>query len=197
MLIITDDNAPAPSCSGCLSVASQDVPAAIPDAVTRVVSSTVVTLPGVMTSTIIVSAPPEERVVFLTVRIGELLHTYTADLRLRLVAPNGQSIPLVAEPGVYQDQWGPGHVGFVGTIFDDRAPTPLLGALPPNFTGRFQPDGHYWGPIGLGGLGGQVVSGAWQLVITDVSLLDTGTLYAWSIEFQKGYNTVYLPLVVR
>jgi subtilisin-like proprotein convertase family protein len=181
ILVITDNNAPAPSCTGCLSVASLNVPQAIPDAVGAV--------PGIITSTLVIT-PPNLTVNNLVVRVGELLHTYSSDVRLSLVAPNGQTVELVADPGVYQDQ----QIGFIGMIFDDRALIDLNAPnLPPLLTGRFRPDS----PLGV--LKGTPATGVWKLIVMDVDPRgpDVGTLYAWSIEFQTGYNKVYLPLVFR
>ena len=63
-----------------------------------------------------------------------IAHTYTADLKITLVAPNGRRVLLAGHEG------GSGN-HFINTTFDDGAATSVVDARAP-FTGSFQPEGN-------------------------------------------------------
>jgi subtilisin-like proprotein convertase family protein len=94
-------------------------------------------------------------------------HTYTNDLRIALVAPNGQRVVLVDREG------GSGN-NFHNTTFDDRSTSSIRRALPP-FTGRFSPDQP------LSEFQGIEVNGPWTLEVNDAAALDGGILQGWSL----------------
>jgi subtilisin-like proprotein convertase family protein len=96
-----------------------------------------------------------------------LFHTYTSDLRISLVAPNGKVVLLALGEGGSGDN-------FIDTTFDSDAPTAITRARPP-FTGTFRPEGE------LSGLSGLDPNGTWTLRITDVSTLDGGELTRWQL----------------
>ncbi|MGD1861512.1 MAG: proprotein convertase P-domain-containing protein [Leptolyngbyaceae cyanobacterium] len=96
-----------------------------------------------------------------------LFHTYTSDLRLSLVAPDGQAVVLVNRAGGSGDN-------FINTTFDSDAPQPIATANPP-FTGTFRPEGD------LAIFRNLTPNGQWTLQIMDVASLDGGTLTNWAI----------------
>jgi subtilisin-like proprotein convertase family protein len=103
----------------------------------------------------------------LTVKIGNLTHTFDGDLLITLISPSGTRVVLSNRRGSSGDN-------FVNTVFDDTAATPIASGTPP-FTGSFKPDGV------LGTLNGQNANGTWALEINDLASGDSGTLSAWSI----------------
>ncbi|PSN20447.1 hypothetical protein C7271_02215 [filamentous cyanobacterium CCP5] len=98
----------------------------------------------------------------------DLIHTYTSDLRIFLIAPSGQEVLLVAGEGGSGDN-------FISTTFDSDAPTAIAGAAPP-FSGTFRPEGD------LSLLNGSDPNGQWTLRILDVAFLDGGQLNRWSLQ---------------
>lgn len=130
-----------------------DLPRAIPDG-------------GTVSSTL--SVPSAGRIKALRVRIGELDHTYDADLRLVLVAPDGTSVVLAEGNGGSGDN-------FVGTVFDATATTRIGSGRAP-FTGTFRPRGD------LRTLVGRQLQGDWQLQVTDMSPANWGALVAWGVD---------------
>lgn len=121
--------------------------------------------PNAITSPIEISGV-QGRIQRLSVTI-DLFHTYTADLRVSLVAPDGQEILLALREG------GSGN-NFIDTTFDDDAPTAITAAQPP-FTGTFRPAGE------LSQLQGLDPNGQWLLRVVDFARLDGGVLSRWSL----------------
>lgn len=97
----------------------------------------------------------------------DLIHTYTSDLRIILIAPSGQEVLLVAGEGGSGDN-------FINTTFDADAPSSIEAATPP-FTGSFRPEGD------LSALENIDPNGQWQLRVLDVAYLDGGELSRWSL----------------
>ena len=95
-----------------------------------------------------------------------LTHTYTGDLDIFLVGPDGTRVELSTDNG------GTGE-DFTDTIFDDEAAMAIIDGDAP-FTGRFRPEGS------LSTLDGEPAAGTWILEITDDAGGDTGELLAWS-----------------
>ncbi|WP_168189494.1 Ig-like domain-containing protein [Paludisphaera borealis] len=77
---------------------------------------------------------------------------------------------------------GPNTGGFVNTLFDDAAPTPISQSSPPYFTGPYNPK------TALGGFTGLASGGTWQLLISS-SGGTTATLNNWSLVFEKPLPT--------
>jgi subtilisin-like proprotein convertase family protein len=170
VITIFDDD-PRP---GCTIYNSADVPRLIPDFPLGGVESTL-TLPN-----------PGVVITNTSVRIEKILHPYAPELRITLIAPDGQSVKLIDFPGV-----GTGP-NFIHTILLDGAP-PLGGASP--LTGNFRPDNP------LSSLNGTASGGIWKLRITDAESGAAGTLEAWGLEICGGATAptsyLYLPLVLR
>lgn len=96
-----------------------------------------------------------------------VFHTYTSDLRLSLVAPDGQEILLALGEG------GSGN-NFIDTTFDDAAPQSIGTGNPP-FMGTFRPEED------LAALEGIDPNGRWTLRVVDVASLDGGVLSSWTL----------------
>ncbi|MDP2424464.1 MAG: CotH kinase family protein [Bacteroidales bacterium] len=103
-----------------------------------------------------------------------IIHPYTAELRIRLVAPDGSYITLSEGLGGSGDN-------YYGTCFNDFAATSIFKGNPP-FAGLFRPVER------IGYLNnGQAGQGFWKLNILDTSPWGNhGMLASWTITF--GYN---------
>jgi subtilisin family serine protease/subtilisin-like proprotein convertase family protein len=121
---------------------------------------------GTINSTIFVPDIREVRDVNVRINIA---HTYVGDLEVRLIGPDGTVVPLVLGRG------GSSNLGFINTVFDDEAATPITAGTPP-FTGSFVPEGS------LADLDGISASGFWTLRITDTRALNGGTLQNWRLD---------------
>lgn len=139
------------------TVASTDVPKTISD---RTTITSTLTFPGAGTITDV------------NVTLGNITHTYDADLDITLIAPDGTRVELTSDNGAGGDN-------YIGTVFDDAAATSITAGTPP-FTGTFRPEGS------LATLNGKASNGTWTLEIYDDSNTDTGTLNAWSITIAYG-----------
>jgi large repetitive protein len=106
-------------------------------------------------------------------------HTFSNDLVITLIAPDGTRIVLSQNEGNGEHTDG---TAFTNTTFDDSATLPIAAGTPP-FTGRFKPDQ----PLGL--LQGRQPNGTWTLEIRDTAAVDVGTLVNWSLTIQSGTLT--------
>lgn len=97
----------------------------------------------------------------------DITHTFTGDLQITLIAPDGTRI-------VLSQNNGSGGNDFSGTIFDDEATTPIGSGVAP-FSGSFRPDQL------LSLLDGKNANGLWQLEIDDQAEIDVGVLNSWSL----------------
>ncbi len=84
-----------------------------------------------------------------------------------LVAPDGTQVTLFSAIGGF-------GANFTNTTLDDQAGTAIASSSAP-FTGTFRPTG------ALASLNGKAASGIWQLVVTNSSRRNTGTLVSWSL----------------
>jgi trimeric autotransporter adhesin len=134
--------------------ASTDVPKAIPDLTT-------------ITSNIVVA--DNKTVQKVVVTIGNITHTYDADLDIFLIAPDNTRVELSTDNGS-------SGANYVNTVFDDAAAASITTATAP-MTGTFKPEGS------LATLIGKNAAGTWKLEVTDDASGDTGTLNGWSITF--------------
>ncbi|GAB6187490.1 C25 family cysteine peptidase [Thermopirellula anaerolimosa] len=123
---------------------------------------------GVVTSTLDVSGVG--RIDRLEVRLN-LSHSYTADLEITLIAPDGTRVLLAS--GV-----GGGGNDFTNTVFSDDAAVSIQGGAAP-FTGVFRP----MQPLGI--LRGAGADGRWRLEIRDTMPWDTGKLNSWAVAFRS------------
>jgi subtilisin-like proprotein convertase family protein len=117
-----------------------------------------------------------------------MTHTYTSDMEIHLIAPDGTDLLLLN--GV-----GGGGDDFTNTCLDAFATNSISQGNPP-FTGTFKPQG-YMGNIN----NNQNGNGNWTLRCTDNYAQDQGNLLSWTITFGNAaqgpmsYNS-NLPLVL-
>ncbi|MBD1875077.1 proprotein convertase P-domain-containing protein [Nodosilinea sp. FACHB-131] len=108
-----------------------------------------------------------------------LVHTYTSELQISLIAPSGASVLLVGNAGGSGDN-------FFDTTFDDGAAILISqGAAP--FQGSFQPQQP------LSTLIGSDPNGTWTLQIQDQTFLDRGFLNHWSLAVVVGNQSSMPP----
>lgn len=139
----------------CASYDAADTPIDIPDSNPAGINS-VITIPeatGTITD------------INVTVNIS---HNWTADLELKLIAPNGTEIVLSNGNGADGDN-------YTNTTFDSDAVDLITSGTAP-FTGSFQPEGD------LTQLNGSLVTGDWTLNVADTLFWLSGALESWSIE---------------
>ncbi len=97
-----------------------------------------------------------------------LEHTYTGDIDIKIVAPDGTEV-------ILSDRNGGSGDDYTNTTFDDDATSPISSGTPP-FTGSFSPDGN------LSDFNGLTSQGDWTLVITDNAGGDGGQLLDWTLQ---------------
>ena len=148
--------------SGSSTLASGDVPKAInPVGSTTVTSNLVVSGVGTITD--------------LDVNLN-IRHTFTNDLRVTLVSPDGTPVVLFDNVGR-----GTNRSNFAGTILDDEASVFIDSTLASNpYTGRYRPQN------ALAAFDGKGANGTWQLVVLDKANEDGGSLDSWSLTFSTG-----------
>lgn len=97
----------------------------------------------------------------------DVQHSFTKDLKIYLIGPEGQEVLLVGNEGGSGDH-------FINTNFDDDSPTHITNSFPP-FSGSFRPEGN------LDDFKGLEANGTWTLRVMDESYLDGGSLNQWSL----------------
>jgi subtilisin-like proprotein convertase family protein len=97
-------------------------------------------------------------------------HTWTDDLRIHVVAPDGTQVLLVAGEG------GRGH-NFRRTTFDDAATESIAGAEAP-FRGTFRPE------ESLTAFDEMDANGTWSLVVVDTAFQDGGSMNRWTLNIE-------------
>ena len=117
--------------------------------------------------------------VIAKVRVSlHLTHTFDADLRIGLVAPDNTVVFLALNRGGAGDNYGTAcSPDGARTTFDDSAAVPISAGSPP-FVGTFRPDQPL---VTFNAKFGSAVNGTWRLRIFDDFTLDTGTLHCWSL----------------
>lgn len=105
-----------------------------------------------------------------------LTHTSTGYLDGFLSGPDGQRIELFSEVGGSGDN-------FDGTIFDDKADTPIVKGKSP-FTGSFLTTGRMKKQPSLSTFAGTSAKGVWQLVVRATRSDRFGMLHDWSLNFK-------------
>ena len=99
-----------------------------------------------------------------------ITHTYDADVRAKLTAPDGTSVLLFQAVGFNNDN-------FTNTTLDDEAATAIAAGTAP-FTGSFRPTQP------LSALDGKDLAGTWTLTVDDNASGDSGTLNSWTMAAQ-------------
>lgn len=106
----------------------------------------------------------------------DLVHTYTGDLAITLVSPNGRRVQVFNRHGGSGDN--------IITNLNDEAGTSVTTGTPP-YTGSFRP----FQALSL--LDGGSANGTWRLEIADLAGGDVGTLRGWSLRIDHGeWSTV-------
>lgn len=103
-----------------------------------------------------------------------LTHSYTGDIDIKLIAPDGTEVELANSLGGSGDN-------YTNTVFDDAATISINEASAP-FTGTFKPQGS------LAVLNDKQSLGNWTLHITDNANSDGGVLLNWSIDLCSDTN---------
>ncbi len=102
-----------------------------------------------------------------------ITHTYSGDLFLRLVGPDGAMATLAFQTGGAGAGYGSGSCPTpTFTVFDDAAATPIYAGAAP-FNGSFQPQQTLSVFAGKSGVG---VNGAWQFQAIDLGPADVGSI---------------------
>ncbi|GAA4116564.1 hypothetical protein GCM10022393_17250 [Aquimarina addita] len=116
----------------------------------------------------------ENDFVLTDVNVGiNIEHTYTEDLTITLIAPDGiTEVQLSSENGGASDN-------YTNTIFDDEATESITDGSAP-FTGSFTPEEN------LGNLDGSSSLGDWTLFIEDGFNQDGGQLLDWTLQLCDG-----------
>ncbi|GJQ28665.1 MAG: hypothetical protein HBSAPP03_05490 [Phycisphaerae bacterium] len=107
-----------------------------------------------------------------------MTHTYTSDLIISLISPQGTEVILSNRRGGEGDN-------FTNTLFDDEAGLPISSGTAP-FAGAFRPD------TALGFIDGQSAAGRWTLKINDTTPLNTGQVLNWALDITY-LNDIFGP----
>ena len=99
-------------------------------------------------------------------------HSQDADLNVYLIAPNGKTVELFTDVGVFKQN-------FTDTILDDEAATSINDGSAP-YTGSYKPEGN------LADLNGSNAQGTWKLKVYDDMHGNTGTLNSWGLIFESS-----------
>lgn len=97
----------------------------------------------------------------------DISHRWDEDLDVYLMAPDNTLVELFTDVGGNGD-------GFYGTVLDDEASLSIRDGTAP-FVGRYRPEGN------LSVLNGKDRRGIWKLIVTDDSILISGTLNSWAL----------------
>jgi len=127
-----------------------------------------------VTSNITISGSSNASAV-IAITIDSLTHTYDADLKIELVAPNGSLITLANGVGGSGDNFIRTRIVTGGTAFAN-------GVAP--FTGNFAPQTAFSNLTGS-------ANGVWGLRITDLAGQDVGTLWKWTLELPGNSISSY------
>lgn len=131
----------------------------------------------------------------LNVSVTNITHTFSDDLDILLVAPNGLNVMLMAGAG------GSTMLTDADFTFDDQAAEMMPNTLPPIMSGTYKPSNYEplqgmplpapQGPYGslLSAFDGMNPNGIWKLYVADDGSGDSGSLKGWSLQF----NTIPAP----
>jgi subtilisin-like proprotein convertase family protein len=122
--------------------------------------------PNVVSSEIVINDQDGIRLTELALTL-DISHSYTNDLDIKLEAPDGETITLVAFAGGSGDN-------FQQTKFSDSATADIQDSSPP-FSGSFKPQ------ESLATFTGKAINGTWRLTISDTANQDGGSLNFWKL----------------
>jgi subtilisin-like proprotein convertase family protein len=110
-------------------------------------------------------------------------HTFTGDVRIDLIHPDGTLINLVNRRGGSGDNFGTGANNCSGTptTFDDQAATLITAGTPP-YAGAFRPEAL------LSALNGKSAAGTWKLRFNDNATDDAGLIGCVTIEINRRFG---------
>jgi len=121
----------------------------------------------------------------VTVTLNGFSHTFSSDLNIVVVAPNGQAVALINRVGGGADYTGGNY------SFNDAAASPVAGS--PIAPGTYLPSGGSWnlpapGPASPYGSSldatGSNVNGTWSLYVADQAGADVGQIAGgWTLNF--------------
>lgn len=135
-------------------------------------------IPDQGTTTSVVTIADAGTVAGVAVTGLTIAHTYSSDLRLFLINPQGTRVELFSyECG--SNVWTAGNTGFSLT---SGGATQIGSTCPPG-QGSYRPEGS------LAPLLGQSTAGAWTLEVTDAGPFDVGTLHAWNLQITYAVGT--------
>lgn len=129
-----------------------------------------------------------------------LQHTFAGDLVVLLVAPDGESLPLIKRLGSATPNGNGSSTNFVAANtlefnagFDSSIEVPFGSPDMSIAAGQYQPTGeNICNPTMVimkdmsEFLEGKSVSGTWNLVVSDHAQIDNGNLASWKISFAEG-----------
>lgn len=119
---------------------------------------------------------PDSDEVITSVKVQlDIAHSYTGDLVLTLIHPDGTEVILSSKNGSGGDN-------YTNTLFDQSAATAITAGSAP-FTGSFTPEGD------LSTLIGKDIQGTWKLKVHDSANVDGGNLVAWTLQLESRVNT--------
>jgi subtilisin-like proprotein convertase family protein len=126
-----------------------------------------------------INVPDVGAVTDLNVRV-RLNHTFTGDLVISLISPDGTQVTLSNRRGAGGDNFGTGANDCSGTPtrFDDEATAAVSAGSAP-FTGSFTPDQP------LSGFDGKSTAGTWKLRVSDNAGVDVGNVFCAQLEISR------------
>lgn len=154
--------------------------AAQPGTLSTYVNSTVVAVPdnNPLGVEVPLEVPEDFRIYDVDVLVN-IQHTYTGDLTLLLLAPDGRQILLA-------NRRGNGGDNFTNTLFDDEAALSIVQGSPP-FSGSFKPEEP------LNTLDGMSARGTWLLRVVDSAIADTGRVTRFELRLTRAVCLQYTP----
>ena len=139
---------------------------------------------GVVTEATIELTPPSGAIIYDINVLVDLDHSWSADLDVYLIAPDGTSVELATDVCSSSDNWA-------DVTFDDEASIPVNSACGgnPALHGPVKPEGHLYD------LDSMPVAGTWTLMITDDTGGDAGILNTFGIAIEYTLTIPAYPIV--
>ncbi len=116
----------------------------------------------------------------------DIIHSFAPGLTITLVSPTGTEIVLADGAGLNHLPFD----DFAGTVFDDRAKTPISEGHAP-FAGPFRPQDPF------SALVGENATGEWRLRVKDNNVVEQGILLDWSLRLGSTvFNSTDVPQTI-